>query len=106
MIKALGKITVPSAGTPVRITLPSDFAIHGIMVQAWRANVGMVFVGAKYMDISSGVGLYAQIPAPTDAFIGTFSAALTIAPNGLNTKEFWIDADENDDAVIVSVLVT
>lgn len=110
MIGTLGKITVPAAGTPVSAVAGSNYEnkpqpCHGIMVQTAPGNTGNIYVGTADMDKSTLAGVFAVLPIPTDNFLPTFSAALTIAPNALKLNEFYIDADVNDDGAIVSYLI-
>lgn len=103
-------VRVTAAGTPVRVTSgyadPSNhISIHGVMFQALPTNTGLIYVGAAEEIVRA---TFAQVRAilgiPTDNFIPTFSAALTIAPNGLALEQFWIDADVSTDGVLVTYL--
>lgn len=112
MIQPLGKLVVVAAGTPVAVqsllgvNINKPTPIHAIMVQAWFANSGKIYVGVEGMNKLTGVGVMAVLPAPTDSFIATFSAALTIAPNGMRVADFWIDADTTNDSALVTFLQT
>jgi hypothetical protein len=116
MIQALGKITVPTPGTPVQVTInlpdegnpaiPPYTRCHGILVQALPTNGGNVYVGTSAMDAVALSGVFAILGVPTANFLPTFSAALTITPNGLMASDFYLDADVNDEGAIVTILVT
>lgn len=103
-------VRVTSPGTPVSIqaAMPASDKtqpIHGIMLQALPTNTGNIYVGnVSGMDKSTYAYVRGVLAIPTINFIPTFSAALTIAPNGLSMMEFWIDVDVADDGVIVSFL--
>jgi hypothetical protein len=112
MIGALGKLVVPSPGTRVLLStlLPASTkghqALHGIMFQALASNTGNVYIGNKSLVKSTLVGCYAVLAIPTVNFLPTFSAALTIAPNGLDSIEnFSIDADVASNGVLITYLV-
>lgn len=111
MIGALGPLTVPTPGTPVSVStlLPANKhqPCHGILFQALPTNTGKVYVGNRTLDSSTLVGCYAILAIPTTNQLPTFSAALTIAPNGLDAAQtFFVDADNADDGVLVTILVT
>ena len=110
MIQALGKVTVASPGVPIQVTdgllNPTKHrACHGIMIQALPSNTGKIYIGNVELDSTTLVGCFAILAEPTANTLPTFSAALTIAPNGLEMETFWIDADVSDDGVLVTVLV-
>lgn len=111
MIQALGMIPVPAPGTPVAIdtALPNpdkSMSIHGALFEQIPGQTGKIYIGRKSMDKSSLVGVYAILAIPTTNFLPTFSVALTIAPNGLSTIEFWVDADVAGEGVLVTILQT
>ena len=111
MIAALGPIVVPSGGTPVAIATALDNpdkqqSIHGIMLQTLPDNTGKIYIGRADMHRTTLVGVYAILPIPTVNFLPTFSAALTIAPNGLSTREFYLDVDVDGEGVLVTYLQT
>lgn len=111
----LGRVNVAAAGTPARATAnQSDptkrIAAHGIMFEVWPTNVGLTYVGTEGMNKTTGFNVLAVLPLPSldsngdPVFLPTFSLALTIAPNGLNPADFYIDADDNNAGLLVSVL--
>ena len=111
MIDTAGKITIPFPGTPIQATAnladPSKHvSIHGVMFQALPTNSGKVYVGKIGLDKTTYENCFAILAVPTSNFIPTFSVALTIAPNGLALEPFYLDADVQDDGVLITVLVT
>lgn len=118
MIVPLGKITVTTPGTTIAVDslLPAaplkapSASIHAILFQAVTGNVGKIYVGRQDLDKTTLDGVMAVIPAPAlnasniPIMLPTFSIALTISPNGLSTQEFWIDADNGGESVLVTVL--
>ncbi len=110
MIKAIAKIVVVAAGTPVRVTSqeadPSAYyPIHGILIQALPDNVGKTYIGVSTMNRVARTDLLGILATPTANSIPTYSAALTLSPNAIQLKDFYIDADNANDGVIVSVLI-
>ena len=110
MIQAIGKLTVATPGTPVRATVnnanPAETVrIHGFLFQAPRSNVGIVYIGKEDMDRTTLVGVLGMLAIPTDNSLPSFSAALTISPNGLMQEELYVDADEAGDGAILTILV-
>jgi hypothetical protein len=109
MIDSLGKVTVTTPGTLVRATLNrSDPAkalpCHGILFEALPTNVGRVYVGRSGLNRTTLAGVFAMLPVPTTNVLPTFSTALTLAPNGLAAHDFYIDADNAGDGVLICFL--
>lgn len=110
MIRSLGKFTVAVAGQLTRVTnsapdFQNDARVHGILIQALPDNVGRVYIGASDMSRAARTGLYGMLATPTANILPTFAAALTISPNALKFTDFYIDADNANDGVIVCVLI-
>ena len=110
MISSVGKFTVTTPGTLVRLTSgqttpAAKYSCHAIMVQALPANVGKVYIGTSAMSRAALTGLYAILPLPSTTSIPVFTAALTLAPNSLNLADLFIDADNANDGVIVTLLI-
>lgn len=107
-----GAVRVPTPGTPVQITAPSTGAgnagnpynVHGLLFQALPTNTGKIYIGGGELDSATFDDVAAILPIPTTNFIPAFSASITIAPNALVMTEFWIDADNAEDGVVVSAL--
>lgn len=110
---ALGLVTVAASGTPVSVlqnfsgldtdaevrsgALMGRLAAKGIFVQAKSDNAGIVYLGTRGMDISTGDGVIAELAA---------GAAITIhsseSMNLFNLLDFFLDAATNDDAAYVT----
>lgn len=110
-LKALGKITVTTAGTRVRITsgqsVPgANISCQSITVQAWPANTGRIYVGTVAVVGSTGVGVYGYVPIP--ASDGTTSPGMSLGVEGggnaLNAADFYLDASVNGDSAIVTII--
>jgi hypothetical protein len=110
MIQALGKVTVPAAGTPVRstanLTDPTRrYAVHGVLIQALTGNTGKVYIGTTGLNKSTLANVFAVLAIPTTNQLPTFSAALTLAPNAITLDDLYLDADINGEGVLVTALV-
>lgn len=105
-----GKLSVTTAGTPVRATLgQSDptarIGLQSIQFQALPANTGLIYIGTAALNKSTGVGVLAVLPAPSSATTGPFASASfsePLAPAGLNLADLYIDSTVNGESVYVS----
>ena len=113
MYQALGPAVVPSAGSPITLTvlLPVEYptwqgVMHAVMLQALQANIGRIYVGSPGLNKST-LAFCGNVLAPYTVIpYHTMSAALTISPNGLAMASFVLDADNNGEGVLVSILRT
>lgn len=103
-LQALGKVTVAATGTPQRVTSTAT-RCQSISVQALSDNAGKVYIGNVDMDISTLDGVYAVLPAPTASIIPSASFSIPLAPAGLNAADMYIDVDNNDDGVLVTIAI-
>lgn len=122
MLRALGAKTVASAGTPVAVltdTVGLDAYRQGLLptiassvfAQALPGNTGYVYIGLKGMNKTTKAGVLAIIAVPT----GTDPACTALpavniaspggAPNMVNPNDLYIDADQNDDGALISIIV-
>ena len=116
MIGPVGRFLVTAAGTPRQILPPptTGYAklIHAIQFQSLPTNQGIVYVGTQGLvraTFANVMGLVARPSFDADAqavALPAWAAAHTIAPNGLNLSDFWIDADFSNDGVIVTVIIS
>lgn len=114
---SLGLVTVAAAGTPVNALAqsqavgrdsgqettspPQATTVHTITVQSWVGNAGPVYVGRSAdMVRATGVDVIQYLPAAGDSI----SIEITKGANALSLASLWIDADNGDDAVLVSYL--
>lgn len=113
-ITGLGKTTVPAAGTPVPVAIPSSVAgpatpgensVHAILIQALAGNSGKVYVGGPGLNKSTLANCFVVLPVPTSNLIPTFSISVTAAANALSLQDLYIDVDVNGEGVLVSVVV-
>lgn len=106
----LGVFRNVTPGTLIRLTRgqpnPAEkFAIHGILVQACKANVGRTYIGGPALDRATEADVIATLAIPTANSIPSFAAALTLSPNGLNLADYYFDADTAQDGVKVTVII-
>lgn len=110
MTASLGKITVTSAGTPVRATInesdpTAPYHCHAFLVEAWPTNTGKIYIGMNGMNKTTGVELLAILAVPTANTSPTFSATIAYAPNALTISDIYIDAENSNDGALVSVVI-
>ncbi len=105
-IRSLGKVTVTSAGTPVRATVgqttPSArVACQTIKIYATLGNSGAnIYVGtASDFSKSTFANMVLAIPKGT-----TQEITIQQAPAGLNAADLWIDADTTNDTCLVTIV--
>lgn len=116
----LGKISVPTPGTPVRLIDTAVFqaampaqgvdsrftACQAVMFQAWKGNTGAVYVGGAGLNRSTGANVGAVLAIPTTTSIPSFGASNHLVPAGINLADYYLDADAANDGALVSLLVT
>ena len=110
MIVSLGKVTVTTAGTPVRATstqsVPgTQISCQSIAFQALSSNTGKIYIGtSSSMSKSTYAGVVAVLAVPATNIIPGYNASqLSVA--GLNVADFFLDSDNNGEGVIVSYAV-
>lgn len=91
------KITVTSAGTPVQV-FTSETLSPSVLVQALFTNSGRVHVGDSDVDSSSELG----VALPAGAGVEFEGAQANGVDEDVDMSTIWIDALNDDDAVIVS----
>lgn len=115
----LGKIDVPTPGTPVRLVDTSQYqalasqgqnpqflTCQAILFQAWKGNTGAVYVGRTGLAKSTGANVSAVLATPTDNAIPSHGASNHLAPAGIDLSIYYLDADQANDGALVSLLVT
>lgn len=115
----LGKISVPTPGTPVKLTTtaeyqalaaqgmnPAFFTCQAVLFQAWKANTGAVYVGRLGLNRTTGAAVSAVLGIPTDGSIPSHGASNHLAPAGIDLSVYYLDADQANDGALVSLLVT
>jgi len=111
VIKPFGRIIVSTPGVPVPVTALQTDAInrlnvHAVLIQALSSNTGKVYIGTRDINRSTLAGVYAVLAVPTPSVIPTFSAALTLAPAGIQVQDMYLDVDLGGEGALVTVLIT
>ncbi len=109
--QSIGKITVPTSGTPVRLTsTQSDPAArlpcHAVMVQQLPGQLGRIIIGNSVMNSTTYAGCLAILAIPTSNILPTANAGMTTNVNGLNLADYYIDVTTNGEGALVSILVS
>lgn len=112
-IQSLGITKVTSPGTPVPVTSNQNdptkrVPTQSIVFQALPGNVGIIYVGSNGLNKGTGLEQFAFIPKPTNSLTGPFPTATISIPEeaaGLNATDFYVDADNANDGVLVAITV-
>lgn len=99
----LGRITVTSAGTPVRATATAT-PCFAVIFTPVAGNAGATHVGISTLVKSTGVGVIKTLLKP--GATGVSDELRITAPEGnlLNAADYYVDADTSADAVLVSYI--
>lgn len=108
---SFGKITVPIAGTPVRLTInradpTASLLVHAVLVQPHPSNGGKVYIGNKSNFVKNGDGQIAWLAVPGTNSSPAFSETVSFAANAIEASEFWIDVDNGGESIIASGIIT
>lgn len=118
MIQILGPQIVTVPGTPIRATalVQTDaggmvnetdrFTCHAALFQALPTNTGKVYIGGASLSRLTLADCAAILPIPTANSLPVFSISLTLSPAGVDLSELYIDADNANDGVLLTLLVT
>lgn len=109
MWKSLGYVTT-TPGTPIRITNGETdptkmFLCHSILIQQVRTNTGFILIGQSGLNETTGVGLDAVLPVPTDNSLPNATVGISDSGNPFNAAEYYLDFTDSGDKALVSVLV-
>lgn len=101
-LKSFGKVTVTSAGSKVRCTInqtdpTARVGLQSFSVYAPAGNVGDVYVGiGSTFSTSTYSNLLGIIPKGQ-----WWSGVINLAPAGVNLADYYIDAVNSNDSVLV-----
>jgi hypothetical protein len=112
--KPFGKVVVASAGTPVQASInaadqaaPLRIGCQSISFQALPGNAGLVYIQqATGDDRATLVNTLAILPKPSSATTGPFASytiSIPLAAAGFNLADYYINADNAGDGVLISV---
>jgi hypothetical protein len=107
---SFGKITVPTPGTPVQLTVNqavpnNSLLVHALMIQPNPGNTGRVYIGNKFNFTKNGDGQIAWLAAPGINSSPAFSETISNAENGIQSREVWIDVDNPGESAIASGVI-
>ena len=107
---SLGKVTVATPGSPVRITAnrvdpAKPMLAHSIHIQPVCDNVGHLFVGSSSMERDTYIGVIEVIPLPSTNIHQKFVRSSDCSINGLNAADLYVDSDVTGSAAVVSIEV-
>lgn len=108
-LHSLGKILISSPGLPVQATVNQSspnarIACYAIMFQALPNNIGNIYIGLLNMNKTTLAQCVAILSVPTVNSTSAYSVTITYAPGGLNAADFYIDSDQVNDGVLVSMV--
>ncbi len=109
-IRSLGLVTVPTAGTPVRLTAnesdpTAHVGAHSVSAQASHTNAARVYVGDRQSMVrATRVGVLMVLAIPTANALSQFTATIVNAPAGFNAAQLWLDVDNDGEGAVVSIL--
>jgi len=120
MVLVIGKISVPTPGTPIQVTAQAVWGealaevgfstqfltVQAILFQAWKANTGQVYLGKIGMNKGTGAKVMSVLVTPTTAGIPSVGASNHLSLAGIDVSAFYLDADVATDGVLVSALVS
>jgi hypothetical protein len=73
------------------------------MIEAWPTNAGKIYIcDRSNANKTTGVGIVAILGIPSANSIPTFTDTITGAYAGINLESIWIDAETNNDSVLVA----
>ncbi len=118
MLVAIGRVNVPSAGSPVsilsrlstahlrKINATTQLApAHGIQLQTYYSNGGKIWIGDQDLNKSTQDGVGHILAPPSTNFYPSWSAALTVSPNALSLAGVYLDVDNSNEGALLFLLV-
>ena len=106
MLQTLGKVTVPSAGTPVQLSTKTLNA-NSAYFQALSGNTGKMYVGLAGMIKTTLVNvLHVIVPPPASPLTLDSWDVVGITIGPIDFSQLWIDADTSTQGLLISYLVT
>jgi hypothetical protein len=110
MIKSIGKVTVAAVGTKVRLTATetnpdAHYGCHAVFFVSLVTNTGFVYIGGKNMNVATMTDVWAFLPPSTADVVWSCNIGIPSAPDAVDAKDIYIDAETNGNAVLVTVLV-
>lgn len=100
-VTPLGKIAVTTAGTPVRVTATAT-PCYGLIVTPVAGNAGATHFGVSGLTKATLVGVIKTFLKPGATGVQDHLQITAPEGNPLNAADFWVDAETNGDALLVS----
>ena len=93
-------VTVTTAGSPVQVPVPADVGALAVMIKALASNAGgTVYVGrSATFDRIAGTDLIVDL----NGFDATFTVMSEDGSDRIYPFQYWLDATNNGDKLIVT----
>jgi hypothetical protein len=103
IINSLGRINVPTPGTPIPLTANAAITASKVFVQAIPGLTGKTYLGAASMTKSTLAGV-ARILSPnsTGGFSENFFLESQDGADSIRLKDYAIDADVAGEGLLVT----
>ena len=102
--RSLGKVAVPTPGTPVRVTSDTTIRAHRIRFAVAIGETGRVFLGVAGLNKASGAGVLKEF-WPTGAGGGVADElVIESAAGDLRLSDYYVDANTAGEGLIVAYL--
>ncbi len=100
--RSLGKVAVPTPGTPVRVTSDTTIRAHRIRFAVAIGETGRVFLGVAGLNKASGAGVVKEF-WPTGAGGGVADElVIESAAGDLRLSDYYVDANTAGEGLIVA----
>ncbi|HOK45259.1 MAG TPA: hypothetical protein PLK67_04975 [Bryobacteraceae bacterium] len=100
--RSLGRIAVPTPGTPVRVTSDTSIRAHRIRFAVVIGETVRVFLGVQGMNKATGAGVVKEF-WPTGAGGGVADELVIESASGeLRPSDYFVDANTADEGLIVA----
>lgn len=107
---SIGKVTVTTAGTKVRLTANettpgANLGAQTILIQALSGNTGKVYIGLSTLNKSTGAGVLGVLNVPpTTGDLPLLTLTAPMAPALFNAADLYLDVDTNGEGVMASLI--
>lgn len=102
-INTLGRVSVPTPGTPVSLTNDTTIAANKLFFQVIPGLTGKTYVGSASLAKGTLAGVARILwPNSTGGFSETFSIETQDGANSIRLSDYAIDADVAGEGLLVS----
>lgn len=101
-VTPLGKVAVPTPGTPVAVSTNSALQATKMLFQAVPGNTGKTYIGISGMVKSTLAGCVRVMALNSSGPSETFMLEAQEAENSIRPNAWYIDADVAGEGVLVS----